>query len=76
MIMKCGDLKKVEHFRGNEENFYIATLIRNRKVFNITYDCNRGNLLIHEWYKLSKKEINEITNELSMYFRSIKKEVA
>lgn len=72
MAMKCGRLERVEHFKGNVENFYTARLMRSKKTFNITYDCNQSNLIIHEWYKLSKDELNEITQELTEYFESIK----
>jgi len=71
--MKCGKLEKVEYFEGNVENFYIAKLIRSKKTFNITYDCNKRNLIIHEWYNLTKDELEIVTKELLEYFNNIEK---
>lgn len=73
MTMKCGRLENVEHFEGNVENFYTAKLVRSKKTFNITYDCNKRNLIIHEWYNLTKDELEIVTKELSDYFNNIEK---
>lgn len=72
MEMKCGRLTKVEHFIGNVENFYTAKLKRGKNTFNITYNCNNGNLIIHEWYNLTKDELADATKELLDYFKNIK----
>lgn len=73
MEMKCGRLTKVQHFVGNVENFYIAKLKQGKNTFNITYNCNNGNLIIHEWYNLAKDELADVTKELLDYFKNIKK---
>lgn len=71
MEMKYGSLKNVEHFQGNVENFYTAKLIYMNKSLNITYDCNKNNIIIHEWYSLNKDELTQITDELLKYFLNI-----
>lgn len=68
MAINCGTLEKVEHFKGSVNDIYTAKLIYQNRKFNITYDCKENNLIIHEWYKLTKDEINNITNELTNYF--------
>ena len=56
---------------GNQSNFYTAKASYNDIILNITYDCNSQNIIIHEWYKLSKNQIAEVTAELKNYFKNI-----
>lgn len=54
---------------GNESKFYTAKARDNNINFNITYDCKTGNIIIHEWYKLNKEHLAEVTAELKKYFK-------
>lgn len=56
---------------GNQSKFYTAKASYNDIILNITYDCNSQNIIIHEWYKLSKNQIIEVTEELKKYFENI-----
>ena len=56
---------------GNQSRFYTAKARYNDIILNITYDCNSQDILIHEWYKLSKNQIIEIAEELKKYFENI-----
>lgn len=68
MVINCGTLEKVKHFKGNVYDIYIAKLVYQNRKFNVTYNYKENNLIIHEWYKLTKDEVNNITNELTNYF--------
>ena len=56
---------------GNQSKFYTAKARYNDMILNITYDCNSQDIIIHEWYKLSKNQIIEVTEELKKYFENI-----
>lgn len=54
---------------GNQSKFYTAKARYNDMILNITYDCNSQDIIIHEWYKLSKNQIIEVTEELKNILR-------
>lgn len=56
---------------GNQSRFYTAKASYNDMILNITYDCNSQDIIIHEWYKLSKNQIIEVAEELKKYFENI-----
>lgn len=62
------DLRNVKEFKATEGKFYTAKLHKGGKVFNITFFCNDNNLIVHEWYKMSREELETTTKELNKYF--------
>lgn len=54
---------------GNKSKFYTAKARYNNVNFSITYDCNTGDVTIHEWYKFSDNQITAVTAELKKYFK-------
>lgn len=41
--------------------YYIAKITYKGISLNITYICATNNLIIHEWYKLSKEDLKRLT---------------
>jgi hypothetical protein len=68
MAINYDTLENVEHFSGNVSEIYTCKLIYKGEELNITYDCKKNNLIVHEWYKLTKEELNSITEELANHF--------
>lgn len=67
--MKKVYLKNVKKFKGNTEEFYIARVRINNKVFNLTYDCKKDNLIIHEWFHIPKNELESIATLIKESFQ-------
>lgn len=65
-------IDKSSAFYWYVEDFYIAKLKQGKNTFNITYNCNNSNLIIHEWYNLTKDELADAIKELLDYFKNIK----
>lgn len=61
-------LTDVKEFKGNTEHFITAKLHKGGKVYNITFDCRDNNVIVHEWYNMSRTELEESTRELKSYF--------
>lgn len=69
--VKCGTLKNVRGHIGYTYRFITARLIHRVGKINLTYDCNTGNLIVHEWYKIPEDELKDMVDELKEYFKPI-----
>lgn len=57
-------LKNIVVSKGKETYCILAqALIPGQKAVNLTYDCNTGNLVVHEWFRLAEELIDEIYAE-------------
>lgn len=69
--VKCGTLHHIKRNTGKITDCIFAKLLHKKTDINLTYDCNSSNLVIHEWYKLSTSELDEITEELKQFFKKM-----
>lgn len=64
-------LNQVKKHVGKVEEFFTAIMNINGKRINVTYDCKKNNLIIHEWYKLEPDALELITLLVSTCFNRI-----
>lgn len=64
-------LEQVQKFKGNTEEFYTGKARVNGKTINVTYDCNKDNLIIHEWYDIKPNALDVVTVLIEASFRRI-----
>lgn len=59
-----------KHHIGSKSNYYTAKVIFRGIKLNITFDNISNELTIHEWYKLSKSQYDELHKKLISYFKN------
>lgn len=59
-----------KHHIGGKSNYYTAKVIFRGIKLNITFDNISNELTIHEWYKISKSQYDELHNKLTSYFKN------
>lgn len=68
---KDGELRKVELHNGRDMVFYKATLLCGNERVHVAYDCQTGELVIHNWYIIPEDEIDEVIADLKERFASM-----
>lgn len=66
--VKCGVLHHIKRNTGKMTDCIFAKILHNNIDINLTYDCISKNLIIHEWYRVSKLELNDMIEELKQCF--------
>ncbi|MCM1234302.1 MAG: hypothetical protein NC489_29715 [Ruminococcus flavefaciens] len=64
-------LEQVKKHVGKVEEFFTAKMDINGKRINVTYDCKKNNLIIHEWYELKPDTLELVTLLISTCFNRI-----
>ncbi len=57
MEMKISHIRRIE---SKDKAIVIGKVYYKSKVYNVTYNSTTGNVIICEWYTLSKEEIEEM----------------
>lgn len=62
-------LDNVEKHTGAVFEIYTAKIrINGQKPINVTYDCKKDNLIIHEWYNINSAALGVVTELLKACF--------
>jgi hypothetical protein len=62
-------LDGVEKHSGLVHEFYTAKMrINGQKPINVTYDCEKANIMIHEWYNVNPKALDAVSKMLKNCF--------
>ncbi|MGN0106712.1 MAG: hypothetical protein ACI4A5_03310 [Hominilimicola sp.] len=64
-------ITKINYHEGNENKFYTIKGVFNGIKLNLTHDINTGKTIVHDWYKLTGKQLNAVIAETQNYIKNI-----
>lgn len=61
---------KINYHEGTTSRFYTIKAVFNGVKLNITHDINTDKSIIHEWYKLTTGELNDVIENIQSYLKN------